>query len=390
MLNLIKYSTKYINQAVNNQFRTSKNKHFNNLLTKEFCKKINVKYGVTVSSGTAGLHTALLSLELKKNDEIIMPAITMSAVAYSILLSGVKPIFADIEEDSLNIDPTSVEKKITKNTKAIICVSLYGLPPNYAALKKIIKKYKKKIFLIEDNAECVMGSYKKKIAGSFGDFSMFSFQSSKVLTCGEGGIIVTNDKKLWKKAKLYSNLGYFISNKTYKQTRINLQNTNFNRHKVLGYNYRLSDLSAAVVYGQLKKINLLYKIRNNCAKEYKKIVNNFNFVKTQEYSQFYKHGYWAFSLLFNKKNYYEIFKKKFHENGGDFFYACWRIPYQEEFYKKLKTKYKKYEKCEKAEKIQQRLIQLKTNYSDRDDLRKQCKALKKTLYQIQKKSNLKL
>ena len=86
MLNLIKYSTKYINQAVNNQFRTSKNKHFNNLLTKEFCKKINVKYGVTVSSGTAGLHTALLSLELKKNDEIIMPAITMSAVAYSILL----------------------------------------------------------------------------------------------------------------------------------------------------------------------------------------------------------------------------------------------------------------------------------------------------------------
>jgi len=387
MLNLIKYSTKYINQAVNNQFRTSKNKHFNNLLTKEFCKKINVKYGVTVSSGTAGLHIALLSLELKKNDEIIMPAITMSAVAHSILLSGAKPVFADIEENSLNIDPTSVEKRITKNTKAIICVSLYGLPPNYTALKKIIKKYKKKIFLIEDNAECVMGSYKKKIAGSFGDFSMFSFQSSKVLTCGEGGIIVTNDKKLWEKAKVYSNLGYFISKQTYKQTRINLQNTNFNRHKVLGYNYRLSDLSAAVVYGQLKKINLLCKIRNDCAKEYKKIVNNFKFVKTQEYSQFYKHGYWAFSLLFNKKNYYEIFKKKFHENGGDFFYACWMLPYQEEFYKKLKTKYKK---CEKAEKIQQKLIQLKTNYSDRYDLRKQCKALKKTLYQIQKKSNLKL
>jgi|TARA_B100001964_G_scaffold216125_1_gene255094 perosamine synthetase len=382
MPNLIKYSTKYINQAVDNQFRTSKNRHFNNLLINEFCNKINVKYGVTVSSGTAGLHTTLLSLELKKNDEVIMPAITMSAVAYSILLSGAKPIFADIDENSLNIDPTSVEKRITKNTKAIICVSLYGLPPNYTALKKIIKSYKKKIYLIEDNAECVMGRYKKKIAGSFGDFSMFSFQSSKVLTCGEGGIIVTNDKRLWEKAKVYSNLGYYISKKTYRQTRINLQNTNFKRHKVLGYKYSLSDISAAIVYGQLKKINLLCKIRNDCGKEYKKIINKFSFIKTQEYSQSYKHGYWAFSLLFNNKKYYEFFKKKFRKNGGDFFYACWRLAYQEEFYKRLKIKYKK---CEKAENIQQRLIQLKTNYSDRNELLNQCKALEKTLSQIKNK-----
>lgn len=381
MPNLIKYSTKYINQAVNNQFRTSKNRHFNNLLIQKFCKKINVKYGVTVSSGTAGLHTTLLSLDLKKNDEVIMPAITMSAVAYSILLSGAKPIFADIDEYSFNIDPISVKKRITKNTKAIICVSLYGLPPNYTALKKIIKKYKNKIYLIEDNAECVMGSYKKKIAGSFGDFSVFSFQSSKVLTCGEGGIIVTNNKRLWEKAQEYSNLGYFISKKTYKQRRINLQNTNFKRHKILAYKYSLSDLSAAVVYGQLKKINLLCKMRNECAKEYKKIINKFNFVKTQEYNQSYKHGHWAFSILFNNKNYYEVFKKQFHKNGGDFFYACWRLPYQEEFYKKLNMKY---QKCEKAENIQQRLIQLKTNYSDRNNLHKQCKALEKTLFQIKK------
>jgi len=382
MPNLIKYSTKYIKQAVNNQFRTSKNRYFNNLLTTKFCKKINVKYGVTVSSGTAGLHTILLSLELKKNDEVIMPAITMSAVAYSILLSGAKPIFVDIDENSLNIDPTSVEKRITKNTKAIICVSLYGLPPNYTALKKIIKNYKKKIYLIEDNAECVIGSYKKQIAGSFGDFSMFSFQSSKVLTCGEGGIIVTNDKRLWEKAKVYSNLGYYVMKKTYVQRRINLQNTNFKRHKVLGYKYSLSDLSAAVVYGQLKKLNLLCRIRNNCAKEYKKIINKFSFIKTQEYSQSYKHGYWAFSVLFSNKKYYEFFKKKFRKNGGDFFYACWRLSYQEEFYKKLRIKYKK---CKKAENIQQRLIQLKTNYSDRNDLLKQCKVLEKTFSQIKDK-----
>jgi len=383
MPNLIKYSAKYINQAIENQFRTSKNKHFNNLLIKEFCKKVNVKYGITVSSGTAGLHTALLSLNLKKNDEVIMPAITMSAVAYSIILSGAKPVFADVEEDSLNIDPISVRKRITKNTKAIICVSLYGLPSNYSALKDIIKKNKKKIYLLEDNAECILGSYKKKIAGSFGDFSMFSFQSSKVLTCGEGGIIVTSNKKLWEKAQLYSNLGYFLSNKTYKQKRISLQNTNLMRHKIIGYNYRLSDFSAAIVYGQLKKVNRLCEIRNNCAKEYNKIINQFKFVSTQKFNQYYKHGYWAFSLLFSKKKYYEIFKKNFNKNGGDYFYACWRIPYNEEFYKRLKIKHKK---CEKAEKIQQRLIQLKTNYSDKKDLFKQCRVLKKTLNQIQKEA----
>ena len=124
------------------------------------------------------------------------------------------------------------------------------------------------------------------------------------------------------------------------------------------------------------------KIRKDCAKEYKKIINKFSFIKTQEYSQSYKHGYWAFSLLFGNKKYYEFFKKQFRKNGGDFFYACWRLAYQEEFYKKLKIKYKK---CEKAESIQQRLIQLKTNYSDRDDLLKQCKALEKTLSQIKNK-----
>jgi perosamine synthetase len=227
-----------------------------------------------------------------------------------------------------------------------------------------------------------LGSYKKKIAGSFGDFSMFSFQSSKVLTCGEGGIIVTNNKKLWEKAQLYSNLGYFLSNKTYEQKRKSLQNTNLMRHKILGYNYRLSDFSAAIVYGQLKKVNHLCEIRNDCAKEYNKIINQFKFVNTQKFNQYYKHGYWAYSLLFSKKKYYEIFKKNFNKNGGDYFYACWRIPYNEEFYKKLKIKYTK---CEKAEKIQQRLIQLKTNYSNKKDLFKQCRALKKTLNQIKKK-----
>ena len=141
MFNPIKQSTKYINKVIENGFRTSKNKNFNNLLIKSFCKKVGVKYGVTISSGTAALHTALLSLELKKGDEVIMPAITMSAVAYSIILVGAKPIFADVDINTMNIDPNSVKQKITDKTRAIICVSLYGLPPNYTKLKDIINAF---------------------------------------------------------------------------------------------------------------------------------------------------------------------------------------------------------------------------------------------------------
>ena len=123
-----------------------------------------------------------------------MPSITMSAVAYAIILAGGKPIFADVEKDTLNIDPKSVETKINKKTKAIISVALFGLPPNYIELKNIISKNKNKIFLIEDNAECVCAMHNGKYAGSFGDMSTFSFQSSKTLTCGEGGILLTNIK----------------------------------------------------------------------------------------------------------------------------------------------------------------------------------------------------
>ena len=376
--NLIKLSLEYINNSINNSFRTSRNKKFNNLLVDSFCKKIGVKYGVTVSSGTAGLHVALLSLQLKKNDEVIMPAITMSAVAYAIILSRAKPIFADVDNDTLNIDPKSVEKKITKKTKAIICVSLYGLPPNYSKLIKIIKKKSKKIFLIEDNAECMLGTHKNKFAGSFGDLSMFSFQASKILTCGEGGILVTNNKSLYLKAKMFSNLGYYISNNSYQKNRQNLENTNFKRHKFLGFNYRLSDLNAAVVYGQLKKIEYILSFRTNCGQKFSKIVEKFDFVRTQKFNE-NTHSYWAFALIFEKIRDYELFKRLFKKNNGDYFYGCWKLPYQEEFYKNLR--YKK-QTCEVAENLQRKIVQLKTNYFSKKELNKQCTSLEITFNQI--------
>tara|TARA_B100000795_G_scaffold171879_1_gene129606 strand:+ start:4572 stop:5729 length:1158 start_codon:yes stop_codon:yes gene_type:complete len=380
MFNPIKLSTKYINKVIENGFRTSKNKNFNNLLIKSFCKKVGVKYGVTISSGTAALHTALLSLELKKGDEVIMPAITMSAVAYSIILAGAKPIFADVDINTMNIDPNSVRQKITDKTRAIICVSLYGLPPNYTELKNIIKKNKKRIFLVEDNAECLFAKHNGKFAGSFGDFSMFSFQSSKTITCGEGGILLTNSKKLYLKAKMYSNLGYYINNNTYQKNRLMLQGTNFKRHQILGFNYRLSELGAAAVLGQLEGSKKIIQYRIKSGVKFSNIVKNYNFVKTQLVESHNTHSYWAFSIVFKNTNYYNLFKDIFVKRGGDFFYGCWLPPYKEEFYKKLKFNK---QTCKNAESIQKRTIQLKTNYYNNKDLAKQLIALKETLHNVE-------
>ena len=381
MFNPIKLSSKHVDKVIKNGFRTSHNKDYNNLLIKEFCKKINVKYGVTVSSGTAGLHVALMSLNLKKNDEVIMPAMTMSAVAYAILLSGAKPIFADIDKQTLNIDVESVKKKINKKTKAIISVALFGLPPDYTQLKKMISKTKSKIFLIEDNAECVFSKHREKFAGTYGDLATFSFQSSKTFTCG-GGILVTNNKQLYLKSKMYSNLGYYIRSSKYHKNRIDLQKTNFQRHKLLGFNYRLSELGAAVVYGQLRNSNRIINFRKKAGKSFSRVINNFKFVKTQKISSDSSHSFWAFPIIFENKAQYNHFKIFFRKNGGDYFYACWLPPYKEKFYKDLKLSKPI---CKNADKLQKITLGLKTNYYDQNILNKQIKALNITLNQIKNK-----
>ena len=262
-------------------------------------------------------------------------------------------------------------------------MALFGLPQTIE-LKNIISKNKNKIFLIEDNAECVFAMHNGKYAGSFGDMSTFSFQSSKTLTCGEGGILLTNNKKLYLACKMKSNLGYYINNHAYKKNRFNLQKTNFKRHELLGFNYRLSELGAAAVYGQIKKSTKIIKYRLQAGKNFKKIISNYTFVTTQKIPKSTNHSYWAFPLIFKKKNYYNLFIKLFNKNGGDFFYGCWMLPYKEKFYKDLKF-YKP--KCKNAESLQERTIQLKTNYYDLRELKKQIEILDKTLKQIETKND---
>ncbi len=379
---------KYALEVLSSQFSASKATNFNVKLEREFAKKFGSKYAVTLANGTAGLHVACLVYNLKKTDEVIVPALTMSSTAISVLLAGGKPIFADVDPKTFTICPKSIKKLISKRTRGIISVSVYGLMPDYPAIQKIIKK--KNIFLIEDNAECFLGKIDGKLVGNYGDFSMYSFQSSKHITCGNGGIITTNKKNLWLKAKQISNLGFPLNNKK-AFTRSNIQDPNFNRHELLGLNYRLPEICAAVAYAQTKRVNELVKARIYAGKVFLDVVKKFNFVQFQVVPPTYKHTYWCFPIIIHnkKKNMFLDFKNKFIKNGGDFFYAAWKPTYREPLYKNLIKAYKSNEHftskqlCPIAENIQKKIIQLRTNYWNKSNLHKQAKVLEITLKEIE-------
>jgi perosamine synthetase len=214
---------------------------------KLFAKTVShTKYAVSVNSGTSGLFLALKSLGIGPGDEVIIPALTMIATINAVGLTGAKPVLVDsTSKDDWNIDPEKIVKKITRKTKAIMPVQLYGYPCNMDAIMQIAKKHK--LFVVEDSAEAMGSVYKSKAVGSIGDVSCFSLYTNKVITTGNGGIICTNNKKL---------------NDTLKQIRFFDYNpgTHF-IHYLIGYNLVLSGIQSALGYSQLKKYQQRLKKR---------------------------------------------------------------------------------------------------------------------------------
>lgn len=370
---------RFVQNVLDSQFSASKSTNYNELLQKIVCKKFKCKYAIPLANGTAGLHVALLSLNIKKGDEVIVPSLTMSSTAISVILAGGVPKFADIDPNTLTIDPKSIKKLINSKTRGLITVSVYGLMPKFSEIKQIVRS--KNIFLIEDNAECFLGKDEKKFDGAYGDFSMYSFQSSKHITCGNGGILTTNNKKLMTRAKEISNLGYPLGRKkSFK--RVNIQDPNFSRHVTLGLNYRLPELCAAVAYAQMKRINELVNARITAAKSFINILKNYDFIKLQHVPKKYKHTYWSCAFVLDvksEKDWYK-FKAIFNKNKGDFFYSAWKPAYLEPFF----TKYKVKHNCPVAEYSQKRIIQLKTNYWDTSQLKRQVKILEQTLNEFER------
>ncbi len=215
-----------------------------------FAKRVGTKYASAVSSGTAGLHLALIAAGIGEGDEVITSPLSFIASANAILYVGATPVFADIEEDTFNINPQDIEKKITEKTKAILPVHIFGQPANMSEIMKIAEKHK--LLVIEDACESLEASHFGKKAGTFGQSAVFAFYPNKQMTTGEGGMLVTNDERIDELVKSLRNQG-------------RAPNMQWLDHDRLGYNYRMDELSAALGLAQIEKIDFLIEKRKEIA-----------------------------------------------------------------------------------------------------------------------------
>lgn len=392
---------KYVKEVLASDMKSAVGGGWNNRLEKMFTKKLGVKYAIACNSGTSALHACLSAAGVGLGDEVISPAITVIMNTLATLYQNAVPVYADINPETLNIDPKDIERKITPKTKAIMTVSLYGLPPDMDPIMKLAKK--NNLVVIEDNAECYLSKYKGRLAGSIGHMSIFSFENSKHISVGEGGIIVTNDEKLAERARKCAGIGY--KNLRAEEGRVKLneeifQDPNYKRHDYLGWNYRLPEINAAIAVAQLERLEEIVGLRIKIAKLYEEAIRGCNWMIPQKTPEGYTHSYWTYAVRYEGEEKVGVSWKDFYraykENGGDGFYAAWSVPYFEpvvydgKYYAKG-SHYTgprfKYEKgyCPVAESIQPKIMQFKANYRDLDLARSKAEALKKTIEKFEKK-----
>jgi perosamine synthetase len=235
----------YVNKALNTGWISSQGE-FIHKFEEQFANRFDKKYGVATSNCTTALHLSLVTLGVSSGDEVICPDLTFIAPANMVALTGAKVVLVDVEEDTLALKPSLVEQAITKKTKAIIVVHPFGHAARMDELQEIADHYK--LPIIEDNAESIGATYKGKILGSLGKVSCFSFFANKIITTGEGGMVLTDDQELYFSLKELRDHGMSRDRKYF--------------HVALGFNYRMTNMQAAIGVAQLEGLNNILKRRN--------------------------------------------------------------------------------------------------------------------------------
>ncbi len=336
---------------------------------KEFSKYCGAKYGVSTSSGTTALHLAVKTLGIGVGDEVIVTTFTNMASIFSIFYSGARPIPVDIDKKTFNINPSLIEKKITRKTKAIMIVHIFGHPVDFSRIQKIAKKYN--LHIIEDCAEAHGAEYNGRRVGSLGDAGCFSFYANKIITTGEGGMVVFKDKNFAKKAKNLKELSFGFQEKF--------------QHNDIGFNYRMTNLQAAIGCAQIKKIHKIIKKKRLIAEYYKQYLGKTSQVNLPVEEEYAKHVYWVYHITI--KNINKTFRnklmiklrKKGIETRETF------IPYdlQKKFVKEKKVKFKI---CPIADKISEQGFYLPSGYELN---KKDIKYISKTLIDLLKENESK-
>jgi perosamine synthetase len=382
----------YVQEVLSTEFRSSSGSLMMRRFEEAFGKRFGAKYPISFVNGTATMHAALEAMGIGPGDEVIVPPLTMSATTFAVLQANATPVFADVNPLTFQIDAESIRRCITPQTRAIITVALYGLSPDMDPIMALATQYNLKV--IEDNAECFLGTYKGRLVGTLGHCSSFSFQSSKHLTSGEGGIILTDDLQLAENIRKVQSLGYAgVSATKAKITKRDIQDPSYSRHVTMGWNYRMPELCCAVALAQTENIDELVQRRIDVAQIFNAATLEFHdWFTPQQVGAEYTHSYWTWvtRLDTDKVSWLEL-RDRFLDNGGDGVYAAWKLTYQEPMFKEMnllgREKFisskniSKYREglCPVAENLQPRLMQFKTNYWDISAAHNQAEILSKTL-----------
>ena len=274
----------YVNKCLDTGWVSSKGPYVEKFES-NFAEFIGINHAISVSNGTVALHIALKTLGIGDGDEVIVPSFTYIASVNAITYCNAKPVFCDSEPIHWQIDPLKIEEKITPNTKAILLVHLYGHPCDLPAISNIASKHN--LFIIEDCAESFGSKYTDKMTGTLGDISTFSFFGNKTITTGEGGMVVTQSDKLAKLARKLKGQGLHESTEYW--------------HDIIGYNYRMTNICAAIGCAQLEIANELIHKKRQIAFLYKNNLAGLPF-QFHEESEFAYHTYWMNSILLDNSS----------------------------------------------------------------------------------------
>lgn len=383
----------YIKEVLDSGFASGSSGNMNTRLERSFAGKFNKNFAITFNSGTTTLHAALWSMGVRYGDEVLVTPLTVISCMNAILYCNAIPVFVDIDPETFLMDPTDLENKITNKTKAIMAVHLYGEVCDMTSIMRIAKDHN--LMVLEDCAQCYLGTHKGKIGGTIGDVGSWSFENSKHLTTGDGGIIACDDEDLADSIRKANSQGFrnatAISGKIRAGKDI-FQDPNFKRHDRFGFMYRLPEVAAAMGLAQLEKLDWFVEKREAMAGMYIEAIvsSNCDWLIPQKTPEGDRNSYYTFgSSYINKDISWYSFRKKFIENGGDGIYAAWSLCYQEDSIDDIKSILDSMGLkdrfntntgiCPVAERLQPTIMQFTTNQKDEEEMKRQSEALYKTI-----------
>lgn len=381
-----------IREVLDSGFASGTTGNLNNRFEAMVAEKESAQFAISMNSGTSTLHAALYAAGVGYGDEVITAPLTVISNLDVIISMNAIPVFADINPETFNIDPEDVARKITPKTKALMPISLYGLSCDLDPLMALAEEHD--LVVVNDAAEAFGATYKGRPIAEIAHITSYSTENSKHITTGEGGIVVTNDEDLALAMRKFGSLGYRVNQAQDGRVRSHkdiFQDPTYKRHDTLGYNYRLSEVAAAMGLAQAERLEEFIELRIKIAEMYLEAVESCSYLVPQLVPEGYNNTYWTVAMRYERADVsWQDFRYKYTDFGGDGIYAAWALLYQEEVFTSDNWRahcpplyqdlhYPATGMCPNAEAVQPKIMQFVNNYGSVDEAAPKVDALRKTI-----------